>query len=67
MAFPPPLKSYQIALLWFTHKSGCGGAISVKERSGAAAISKVERHKSDRFCAILKCSVNTYSARTGSK
>ena len=53
MAFPPPLKSYQIALLWFTHKSGCGGVISVKERSGAAAISKVERHISDRFCAIL--------------
>ena len=67
IAFPPPLKSYQISLLWFTHKSGCGDAISVKERRGAATISKVERHISGRFCAILWCSVNTYSARTGSK
>ena len=53
IAFAPPLKSYQIALLRCTYKSGCGGVISVKERSSAAAISKVERDISDRFCAIL--------------
>ena len=49
IAFAPLLKSYQLALLRFTHKSGCGGAISVKERSAAAANSKVERHVSAGF------------------
>jgi len=44
-----------------THKNGCGGAISVKKRSCAAPISKVERHTSDRFCAKFWCSMNRYS------
>ena len=33
-------------------KDGCGGANSVKERSSAAPISKVEYHISDKYCAI---------------
>ena len=45
-------KSYPIGFL-FTQKNGCGGAISVTERSWAAPISKVEPHISERFCAIL--------------
>ena len=51
----------------FTLKSGCGGAISMTERSCVPPISKVERHIADRFCAILWCSVNTHSPRRGSK
>ena len=51
----------------FTLKSGCGGAISMTERSCAPPISKVEHHIADRFCAILWCSVNTYLTRRGSK
>ena len=51
----------------FTLKSGCGGAISMTERSCAPPISKVEHHIADRFCAILWCSVNTYLTRGGSK
>ena len=51
----------------FTPKSGCGGPISMTERSCVPPISKVERHIADRFCAILWCSVNTYSPRRGSK
>ena len=39
----------------------------MSERSCAGPISKVERHISDRFCAILWCSVNTCSARYRSK
>ena len=50
-----------------SHKNGCGGAISVTERSCAAPISKVKRDLSDKFCVILQCSVKTYSARRGSK
>ena len=50
-----------------SHKNGCGGAISVTERSCVLPISKVEVHISDRFCAILWRKVNTYSARRGSK
>ena len=52
-----------------TRAVSCGGANTVTERSCAAPISKVERHISDRFCAIVIvwCSVNTYSARRGSK
>ena len=42
-------------------------AVSVTEQSCFASISKVERHVSDRFCAILWCSVNTYSDRSGSE
>ena len=34
-------------------------AISGTEQSCAASIPKVESHISDRFCAILWCSVNT--------
>ena len=44
-------------------KNGCGGAISVTERSCAVPTLKVGRHISDKFCAILWWSVNTYSAR----
>ena len=51
----------------FTLKSGCGGTISMTERSCVPPISKVEHHIADRFCAILWCSVNTYSPRRGSK
>ena len=51
----------------FTLKSGCGGAISMTERSCVPPISKVERHIADRFCAILWCSVNIYSPRRGRK
>ena len=40
---------------------------SVADRSWAAPISKVERHVSDRFCATLWCSVNTYSDRRKSE
>ena len=61
IAFAPPRKSYQMGLL-FTHKNGCGVEISVTERSCAEPISIVERHISDRFCAILWSSMNTYSA-----
>ena len=39
----------------------------MSERSRAALIWKVESHISDRFCAILWCSVNTCSARRRSK
>ena len=49
----------------FTLKSGCGGAISMTERSCVPPISKVECHIADRFCAIRWCSVNTLSARRG--
>ena len=45
-------KSYRIGFL-FIQKNGCGGAVSVTERSCAAPIPKVERHLSDRFCAVL--------------
>ena len=45
------------------HDHGCGGAISVTERRCAAPISKVERYISERFCAILWRTVNTFSAR----
>ena len=51
----------------FTLKSGCGGTISMTERSCVPPISKVERHIADRFFAILWCSVNTHSPRRGSK
>ena len=61
IAFAPPRKSYQMGLL-FTHKNGSSGAISVTNRSCAEPISIVERHISDRCCATLQCSVNTYSA-----
>ena len=65
--FAPQQKPYQIRLL-FTHKNcKLSGAISVTEQSCAVPISKVKRHKSYRFCGILWCSVNTYSARRGSK
>ena len=37
----------------FTHKNGCGGAISVTERSRVAAICKVESQISDR-CSHYK-------------
>ena len=66
ITFAPSRKSYRIRLL-FTNMNGCGVAISVTERSCAAPILKVERDISDRFCAILWCKVNTYSARWGSK
>ena len=55
------------SVLQYSHKNGCGGAISVTERSCAVPISKVKRDLSDRFCAILQCSVKIYSARRGSK
>ena len=47
MALERARKSYRMGHL-FTNKNGCGGAISVTERSCAAPISKVERHISDR-------------------
>ena len=62
MDFGPPRKSYWIGRL-FTHKKGCGGAISVTERGCTAPISILEHHVTDRFCAIL-CVV--YAAHRGS-
>ena len=47
IAFASPRKQYLIGLM-FTNKNGCGGAISVTERSYAAPIFKVESHISDR-------------------
>ena len=41
-----------------TQKNGCGGANSEKKRSLATPISKVERHISDKYCAIV-CAVCT--------
>ena len=46
--------------LLFAHKNGNFGAISVTDRSCAAPISKVERHKWGRFCVTLWSSVNRY-------
>ena len=43
IAFAPARKPYRIGIL-FTHKNGDFGAISVKERSCAPLISKVEFH-----------------------
>ena len=51
----------------FTQKNGDFGAISVTERLCAAPISEVESHLSDRFCATLRCNVNRYLDRSGSK
>ena len=57
--------------LLFTPKNVDFHAVSVTEQSCFTPISKVERHISefisDRFCAILWCSVNTYSDRSGSE
>ena len=63
---PPRKQAYRIGLL-FTHRNTCGCTISVTKRSCAEPISKVKCHISDRFCSILWCSGNTYSARRGSK
>ena len=53
-------KSCRIVFL-FTHKNGDFGEISVRERGCAAPISKVTYRIG--FCAILWCSVNSYSDR----
>ena len=50
--FAPTRQSCGIGLL-LTHKNGDFGATYGTERRGAAPISKVERHISDRFCATL--------------
>ena len=42
IAFPPPRKPYRIRLL-FTHKNGCGGAISVTEWSCARLCRSLKR------------------------
>ena len=47
IAFVPVRKPYRVGLS-FTHNNGDFGAISARERSCAAPISKVESHKSDR-------------------
>ena len=65
-SFTPARKPFQIDLQ-FKHKNSDFGAISVTERSCASPILKVERHISDRFCAILWCTVNRYSDRSGSE
>ena len=44
----PPRESYRIGL-FFTHKRGCGGAISVTKRSCTAPISKAENYISDTY------------------
>ena len=59
-SFTPAPKPFQICLM-STHKNSDFGTISVTERSCASPILKVERHISDRFCAILWCTVNRYS------
>ena len=48
IALAPSRKSNRIRLL-FTDKNGDFGAISVKERSCALPISKVESYISDRY------------------
>ena len=65
-SFTPARKPFQIDLQ-FKHNNSDFGAISVTERSCASPILKVERHISDRFCAILWCTVNRYSYRSGSE
>ena len=59
-------KPFQIDLL-FIHNNSDFGAISVTEGSCAALILKVERHILDRVCALLWCTVNRYSDRSGSE
>ena len=59
IAFAPAQKLYQIGFL-FTHKNGDFGAISVIKGSCATPISKVGRHISDKFCALLSCCVKTH-------
>ena len=53
----PKRKPYRLGLL-FTHENDDFGAIFVTEQSFAAAISKVERLISDRFCFTLWCNVS---------
>ena len=65
-SFTPARKPFQIDLQ-STHNNSDFGAISVTERSCASPILKVERYISDRFCAILWCTVNRYSDRSGSE
>ena len=53
IAFALPSKLYRLRPL-FTHKNGCGGAISVTEGGlRRADLPKVGRHISDGFCASL--------------
>ena len=54
-AFASPWKPYRIRLL-FTHRNGCGGAISVTEQSCTAPISKAESHTRLVFVALRKAS-----------
>ena len=44
-----PRENHTIIGFLFTRKNGGLGAISVTERSGAASITIVDGHKSDRF------------------
>ena len=53
--FCAPWKPYRIRLL-FTHRNGCGGAISVTEQSCTAPISKAESHTRLVFVALRKAS-----------
>ena len=66
IAFAPSKKPYWIGLL-FIHRNGDFGGIFVTEGSCAEPPSKLERHISERFCAILWHSVNMYSDRSGSE
>ena len=50
-----------------SHKKFDFAAIFVTERGCTAPILKVERHISDRFCATLRWSVNTFLGRSGSE
>ena len=60
-AFAPPRKLYRIGLL-FTHKNGCGGAISVTERGSTATISKVESDMLDT-CSCSHTMPDSFSWR----
>ena len=66
MALASARKPYRIDIV-FTHKNGDCGAISIKERSCTAPISKMEPHISDKFFATLWCNVNRYSHCSGSE
>ena len=60
IALLPAGKPYLMGLV-FTHKNGDFGSVSVTE-----PIFKLERHRSDRFCARLWCSVNRKRSRSSS-
>ena len=57
IAFPPPRKPYPIGLL-FTHKNGCGGAISVTQWSCARLLAISELRRELGRVSNLNLSIN---------